>query len=402
MNAYLKEKQTIIREELFTYSLPFWEKYGPDRECGGFVTCLTREGKITSHDKNVWQLGRAAWTFSRACNQYGPNGEYLAIAKSCLDFLDDHFFAPDNQLYYTVTREGSPLRMRRWDYSDDTFYVIGNAEYFRATGDEKYLQNARKRFQRKIDTYYGRLKKPADYQPKYFDRPTRSFGGAMIALDVCDVMRLADTENTSYYLNSMKDYAYDIFKYNFKEDLGCLLENVGHNGEFLSDWSIGRKVNPGHGLEGVWFLVKAANVLGDAYLIEMAEKIYRGCVEKGWDQEYGGFFMFVDALGFPPEEYEHDMKFWWVIDEAICAALSLYEATGKVQYLFDFEKFLNYYFIHHADHEYGDCIGYLRRDGQPTMPIAKGNHFKGPFHTPRMLMHVDAVLTRIIAGNEEE
>lgn len=90
------------------------------------------------------------------------------------------------------------------------------------------------------------------------------------------------------------------------------------------------------------------------------------------------------------------MKFWWVIDEAICAAMTLYAMTGKEQYIFDFEKFLDYYFAHHADHEYGDCIGYLRRDGQPTMPIAKGNLYKGPFHTPRMLMHVDSVIDGLL------
>lgn len=396
MKTFLLEKQTLIREELFTYSLPFWTKYGPDKEYGGIFTCLTREGIVSSHDKNSWQHGRAAWTFSRASNQYGKNEEYLEIAKSCLDFLDNHFFAPNGKSYYTVTREGSPLRMRRWEHSDDTFYVTGNAEYYRATGDEKYLENARKRFQRKTDEYHGRMEKPAGYEPKYLGRPSRSFGGAMISLDVCDVMRLADTENAGKYLGMMKSYAYDIFKYNFKEDLGCMLETVGPNGEFLSDWSLGRKVNPGHGLEGVWFLVKAARTLEDPYLVEMAEKIYKCCLDKGWDEEYGGILMFVDALGYPPEEYEHDMKFWWVIDEAICAALSLYEATGKMKYLLDFDKFLDYYFTHHADHEYGDCIGYLRRDGKPTMPIAKGNHYKGPFHTPRMLMHVDEVLGRLL------
>lgn len=393
---YLKAKQAVIREELFTYSLPFWTKYGPDKEYGGILTCLTREGKVSSHDKNAWQQGRAAWTFSRACNQYGKNEEYLAIAKSCLDFLDAHFFDETGKSYYTVTREGNPLRMRRWDYGDDSFYTTGNAEYYRATGEEKYLENARKRFALQIDRYYGRLEKPANYQPKFFDRPTRSFGSAMIALDVCDVMRLADKENAAEYQARMKEYAYDIFKYNYKEDLNCMLESVGPNGEFLSDWTVGRKVNPGHGLEGVWFLVKAAKTVGDPYLVEMAEKIYKSCLDQGWDKEYGGILMFVDALGFQPEEYEHDMKFWWVIDEAICAALSLYEATGKDQYIFDFEKFLDYYFTYHADHEYGDCIGYLRRDGKPTMPIAKGNLYKGPFHTPRMLMHVDEVLGRLI------
>lgn len=395
---YLRAKQALVREELEKYSLPFWAEHGPDKEYGGIYTCMTREGNLTSHDKGAWQQGRAAWTFSRYCNQYKRNDEYLEIAKSCLDFLDAHFIDPDDgEMYFSTSRDGTMLRKHRFGYGDDEFYVTGNAEYYRATGDKKYLENARKRYQRKVDYYNGILKPPADFKPKFNARPSRDFGTPMIALDICDVMRLADPERSAEYLEKMKMFAYDIFKYNFKEDLGCMLENVGPNGEFLSDWYYGRKVNPGHGLEGVWFLAKASAITGDKFLLEMAEKIYKCCINKGWDKEYGGILMFVDALGYQPEEYEHDMKFWWVIDEAICSAITLYALTGKEEYIFDFEKYLDYYFSHHADHEYGDCIGYLRRDGQPTMPIAKGNIYKGPFHTPRMLMHVDDVIEGILS-----
>ena len=105
---YLQAKQAVIRDELMTYSLPFWAKVGPDKENGGFFTCVTREGKLSSHDKNAWQQGRAAWTFSRASNQYGRNEEYLAIAKSCLDFMDAHFIDPkDGEMYYTCTATGA-------------------------------------------------------------------------------------------------------------------------------------------------------------------------------------------------------------------------------------------------------------------------------------------------------
>lgn len=389
----LKDKQELIRKELTVYSLPFWVKYGPDKENGGFFTCLARDGKITSHDKNVWQQGRAAWTFSRASNQYGKNEEYLAIAKSCLDFMDKYFYCPDSSgCYYTTSADGTPLRNRR--YPDDTFCVSGNAEYYRATGEEHYLENARKRFRIYVDRYHGLIN---EGEPKFLQRPTRSFGSAMIALDLCDIMRLSDKERTEEYLSQMSEFAYDIFKYNYKEDLGCILESVGPNGEFYSDWTVGRKVNPGHGLEGVWFLAKASETLNDPYLLEMAEKIYRCCLNVGWDKEYGGILMFVDALGYPPEEYEHDMKFWWVIDEAICSAITLFFMTGKEEYYDDFERFLDYYFTYFADHEYGDCYGYLRRDGKPTEPIAKGNLYKGPFHTPRMLMHTDDIIGRILA-----
>jgi N-acylglucosamine 2-epimerase len=127
----------------------------------------------------------------------------------------------------------------------------------------------------------------------------------------------------------------------------------------------------------VWFLAKTSVQLSDPSILDFARKIYDGCIERGWDREYGGILMFVDALGYPPEKYEHDMKFWWVIDEAICAALMLFRLTGEARYWKDFERFSDYYFTFFSDRKYGDCFGYLRRDGKPTEPIAKGNSIMG-------------------------
>ena len=44
-------------------------------------------------------------------------------------------------MYFTVTREGLPLRKRRYWFSE-TFYIIANAEYYIATGDVAYLDEA--------------------------------------------------------------------------------------------------------------------------------------------------------------------------------------------------------------------------------------------------------------------
>ena len=228
-------------------------------------------------------------------------------------------------------------------------------------------------------------------------RQMRGFGGPMIGIDLCSVLLLADSEKTDFYQSRLRKYVDDIFTYFYKEDLGCVLENVGLDGEFLCDLASGREINPGHGLEGVWFLAKASETLNDPDILTKAEKIYRFCLDRGWDEEYGGILMFVDALGYPPEKYEHDMKLWWVINEAICAALVLYKMTGKENYWKDFERFTDYYFSYFSDPEYGCCFGYLRRDGKPTEPIAKGNIYKGAFHNPRMLMLVDDLLGKTCA-----
>ncbi len=82
------------------------------------------------------------------------------------------------------------------------------------------------------------------------------------------------------------------------------------------------------------------------------------------------------------------MKLWWPHNEIIIASLMIYRDTGDEKYLDWFEKTLDYCKAHFSDPEYGEWYGYLRRDGKPTMPACKGSTFKGPFHLPRMLIHV--------------
>lgn len=130
-------------------------------------------------------------------------------------------------------------------------------------------------------------------------------------------------------------------------------------------------------------------------LIPVAEKIYAGAMKYGWDKEFGGLLYFVDVEGYPPQAYEHDMKLWWVHTEALIASVKLYRLTGKESYWKDFCTFTDYCFTHFKDDEYGEWYGYLRRDGAPTEPRAKGNVFKGPFHVPRMHCEVIQELKKL-------
>jgi N-acylglucosamine 2-epimerase len=66
-------------------------------------------------------------------------------------------------------------------------------------------------------------------------------------------------------------------------------------------------------------------------------------------------------------------------------------------YLDWFDKGFNYCKEFFCDGEYPEWYGYLRRDGKPTEPAAKGSTFKGPFHVPRCLMAVDEIITKMLA-----
>jgi len=391
----LEAHQKWIQEEL-DRCVSFWLKNGMDPVNGGVYTCLDRKGEIYSTDKSVWMQGRCGWIFAWLCHLYGVKDEWLSASKSCLDFMEKHCLNHDagDRMYFTVTAEGEPLRQRRY-YFSEAFYALANAEYYGVTGDKACLERARRAYDLYWDLAHG-AKDPTGLGPKSY-RTGRAFGTPMIILNVTGTLLRVDPERKALYEDRAQQCVDEIFKYHVKPDLKCVLENVDVDGTPRLFYTEGRTVNPGHDIEGVWFLLEHAQRTGDRELVKKAAQIFDWAIEAGWDKEYGGLLYFTDCLGKPPEAYEHDMKLWWPHDEIMIASLMLYRDTGEEKYLAWFEKTMDYCKEHFSDPEYGEWYGYLRRDGKPTMPSTKGSTFKGPFHLPRMLTMCDQMLGELIA-----
>ena len=140
---YTDEFIRIYRDGLLEDIIPFWTRHSVDRECGGFLTSLDRDGTVIDTDKAVWLQGRFVWMLSALHNtvaHYGidPKPEWLEIAQHGIDFLDAHCFDDDGRMFFLVTREGKPLRKRRYIFSE-TFTTIAFAAYAQATGDAALL-----------------------------------------------------------------------------------------------------------------------------------------------------------------------------------------------------------------------------------------------------------------------
>ena len=395
-NKLVKARKWIVEE--LDKCTKFWLKNGIDKEYGGVYTCLDREGKVYSTDKSVWMQGRCAWTFAWLCHLYGKKEEWLNASKTCIDFLEKHCKNKDadDRMYFTVTEDGQPLRQRRYFYSE-TFYSMANAEYYGITGDKECLERARKAYNVYWNLWHG-AKDPTGLGAKTIPetRIGRSFGLPMIYLNMTSVMQRVDPDNNELYHERAKACVEDIFKYHVHPELKATLENVGPNGEARLNFTEGRIVNPGHDIEGVWFILEYAKRIGDKELVKKCEDMFNWAFDAGWDNEYGGLLYFVDVLGLPPEAYEHDMKLWWPHNEILITTLMLYRDTGKEEYLDKFYKTLEYCQKVFADTKYGEWYGYLRRDGKPTEPSTKGSTFKGPFHLPRMLSMVDVMIGEIL------
>ena len=383
--------------ELMDDCIPFWMNNSIDPENGGIYNSLTREGKVFSRDKSVWLQGRCAWIFTQLCKQYGIRSEWKAMAESTLQFITKHCIDPkDGRMYFSVTAEGLPLRKRRY-YFSEAFYTMACIEYGALFDDPFYREQGKKYYSFMMDIYRDPSCDPYKITPKMCPgtRESVAFSPAMILLNVSHIMEDCDPENAELYRKNAAELTNAILTTFIKPDLKALLEVTSPNGEFQKDVTGGRTMNPGHTIEGAWFLINQAQRTHDASLLSTAEDIYSWALDIGWDKEYGGILAFVDVLGYPPEALEHDMKLWWPTCELLITSLMLYQQTGNEAYWDWFVKADAYADKHFRDPSYGEWFGYLNRRGEPTMPACKGCLFKGPFHVPRMLIMVERMLSQL-------
>lgn len=350
-----------------------------DKTNGGIYTALDREGSLMDTDKSVWFQGRAGWTFAYTYNHVEKRPEYLAAAKSCIDFIEAHCFDTDGRMFYQVTATGVPVRKRRYVFSE-TFAAIAFSEYAIASGDRSYADKALELFKKVLHC----LSTPGILEPKFLEGfKAKGHSICMILIDTAQNIRRAigSEQLDARIAESIDEIRRDFMHPEFK----ALLETVAPDGSFI-DSLAGRTINPGHSLETGWFLLEEARYRGwkDTDLTKMGLTVIDWSWEWGWDKQYGGITYFRDCKNRPQQEYWHDMKFWWPQNEAVLAALYGYLASGDAKYI-DMHRMIDtYQFDKLKDKEYGEWFGYLHRDGSLSQP-AKGNLYKGPFHIPRML-----------------
>lgn len=387
------DKNTLIRtyrDTLLKDVIPFWLEHGLDRRHGGIMTALDRDGSILDTDKSVWFQGRAGWMFATLYNTVERRPEWLDAARSCVEFSRKHCHAPDGKMYFSVTREGKPLRMRRYVYSE-AFAAISYAAFAKATGEARWADEAQTCWKRYLTYSF----EPGVMPAKGTDtRPTMGMAPRMIAIVTAQELRenLGDDSVTPVIDRCIEE----IRRYFVKPRRRAVMEVVGPGGKILDHFD-GRMLNPGHAIEGAWFILHEGKRRGDSGMIRLGCDMLDWMWERGWDRKHGGLLYNVDLDGKPVQEYWHDMKFWWPHNEAIIATLMAYQMTGDEKYAAWHRMVHDWAYDHFPDPEYGEWFGYLHRDGRISTRL-KGNLWKGPFHLPRMQLKCWQVLEQIKAA----
>ena len=375
----LETLRLTYKEGLLCDVLPFWIRHGVDHEQGGFFTCLDRDGTVIDTDKSVWAQGRFTWLLTELFNTVEARQDWLDLAEHGICFLEKFGFdhRGDGRMYFHLARDGQPVRKRRYNFSE-SFAAIAYGGYAKATGSSEFRSKAVEIF----ESFVEYNNKPGAGHSKYTKlRQTLGMG-----VRIATIVTAQELRKTIGYegANRRIDQAIDEINRLFvKRERRAVMESVGPRGEIYNHFE-GRVLNPGHALEGAWFILMESKVRGGCSDLEaLGLDILNWMWTRGWDSKFGGLFYFRDLDNLPVQEYWHDMKFWWPHNEAIIATLLAYQMTGDIKYADWYRKTHDWAHTHFPDPEFGEWFGYLHRDGRLSVPL-KGNLWKGPFHIPRM------------------
>ncbi|HHT22740.1 MAG TPA: AGE family epimerase/isomerase [Bacteroidales bacterium] len=381
--------EKTYKNELFENIIPFWLEKSIDKEFGGYFTCLDRKGNVFDTDKFIWLQGRQVWMLSMLYNAVEKKQEWLDAAIAGGEFLKKYGHDGNLNWYFSLTREGAPL-VEPYNIFSYTFATMAFGQLSKATGNQEYADIAKKTF----DIILAKKDNPKGEWNKAHEgtRSLKSFSLPMILCNLAlEIEHLLDED---FLQKVIEECIHEVMEVFLRPELGgIIVEHLNTDGT-LSDSFDGRLINPGHGIEAMWFIMDLAERLGRPELTQRAVETTLNTIEYGWDKEYGGIFYFMDRLGYPPQQLEWDQKLWWVHVETLISLIKGYQLTGNKECLKWFKTIHEYTWSHFKDPEYPEWWGYLNRRGEVLLDL-KGGKWKGCFHIPRGLYQVWRTLEKI-------
>lgn len=383
------ELMNLYKKELLENVLPFWLENSIDKDCGGYFTCLERDGQVFDTDKFIWLQAREVWMFSMLYNNVEQRQEWLDCAVHGAEFLKKHGHDGNLNWYFSLDREGNPL-IEPYNIFSYTFACMAFGQLGKATGNEEYSDIARKTF----DIILSKVDNPKGVWNKAH-KGTRNLKNFALPMILCNLaLEIEHLLDEDFLIRTIDTCIHEVMDVFYRPELGgIIVENVTTDGK-LHDSFDGRLVNPGHSIEAMWFIMDLGKRLNRPDLIEKAKNITLKMLEYGWDKEYDGIFYFMDRLGRPLQQLEWDQKLWWVHIETLISLLKAYNLTGDEKCKEWFFKVHEYTWSHFKDKEYSEWYGYLNRRGEVLLSL-KGGKWKGCFHVPRGLYQCWKILEEL-------
>lgn len=406
----LQEYRTILSVEK-NREIQFWLSHSLDLEHGGYFNNLDENGQVYDTTKHMWLQGREVWMW---CTLYFSTmeeghealaGVYLNAAKCGYEFIRKYgLFDNGTRAYFALSQEGKPVAIQRKQWSE-CFYVLACILYGRAVKDPDIEAEGYRVFQ--LFLHYCK-------DPAVLGRPTLEgspsmleLGESMFTLSMVDELRTAGGgpikgDKQTMYADEVEGALSNLRKH-IHDDRKIVFERVKLDGTPELSTSYGRCLNPGHSIEGGWFVIRFASKYydpqSDKYneLKSMGLKMIDWAYDRGWDKEHGGLFYFLDSENKVPTQLEHNMKLWWPCAESMVAMLYGYIATKDANYLAKFEQVTDYSLETFSETPHGGWYGYADSKSHITSTNI-GATYKGFFHVPRSLLYCVELIDEILKG----
>lgn len=382
----LEGLREFYRKTLTDVIMPFWDSRVLDSEQGGYFNCFDRTGKLYSDLKPGWFLGRNIYNYSLLYNELEKNPEWLRIAGEGVSYLTQKAYLENGRFAQMMKRDGQVINGAASIFTDH-FAVKGLYEYIAASGNKELIPYARVLG----DWLFCNINKREILEKEGIKEGTKKHAINFLTLLVALESRrlFGDT-----YEGILEDCVQQTL-YEFSNDEHkAVFEYVREDGTpYLKDE--GRIIDPGHGLEALWFCMKAGIELGRRDWIQRASEVVDWLIDRCYDEEFGGFLQETDVDGYPSDRGKYtlyydikvpwDAKIWWVQAEALIAlglSALLTENERHYDYFIRMHKYIEEFF---HDKEYGEWYSYLNRDGI-ILSDRKGTVLKGPYHVPRCML----------------
>jgi mannobiose 2-epimerase len=390
--------------ELRDGMLPFWTTEAVDRENGGFFGRIDEHGRPDpSAGKGLVLNARILWSFSAVLRRW-PDPIVREVSDRAFRYLVDHFLDPENSgLFWEVDSEGRELQGRKQTYGQ-AFGIYGLAEYFRATGTRAAIELAERLFEdieaHALDSVSG----------GYWEARERGW-------EPIDDIRLSPIDmNAPFSMNThlhlLEAYTCLVLasdkprpRNRLRAVLEIMLDQIidpetGHLILFHDErWRpMSSVVSYGHEIEASWLLCEAAEVVGDATLVERAKAVAMRLAESvlsaGYDRVAGGIYYELSA-GRELDTQKH----WWVQAEGIVGFLNAYQLSGRGEFLDAALKTWEFIDAHVIDRTLGEWHNRVTAQGEPIPALNLVDFWKCPYHNTRAMLEISE-RTRTLAGRD--
>lgn len=400
----------IYEAELLERVVPFWLEHAIDWRNGGILTCISDEGVVLSSDKYMWSQLRAIWTFAALYNRVAPRQAWLDVACHIYEFARRHGRDDSGRWVFAVDNDGDVVEGATSIYTDG-FAIYGLSELARALDDATTgpvgaspmtgLPSTAAVVDLALESHRHvrkALSDPGSYQTAPYTVPEGAKAHAVSMIFSLAFNELGHYLQDDDIIATSLEYADEVMDTYRRPEQQLLYELVNRDNTLI-DSSLGRTVVPGHAIESMWFMIHIYKREENWERVRQAIETIRWHLDFGWDNQYGGLFHALDAIGGGlaaplPEWPFPDAKLWWPHTEAIYALLKAYEISREPWCLEWFARIHNYAFTHYPVPGHGEWTQKLDRHGD-KMTDTVALPVKDPFHLPRALIHSRQVLRRL-------